>query len=121
MPISQTTADDSQSATAGLFLAKSLTCLLFCAAVFTGTTAEAQGSKKKKPSEGHGAPGAGAPAMSPPAGMRSYGGPEMYGQGGTSIKKKGPAKRKAKPTEPLDPEKLPEEYHVPPEPTEALT
>src|SRR5262249_837396 len=55
-----------------------------------------------------------------PTGAMPYG--PGYGAGGMStIKKKGPAARKAKSTEPVDPEKLPEDYHVPPEPTDALT
>jgi hypothetical protein len=104
---------------------------LLLAAVFATTPAEAESSKKKdkKPAGGHSGD---APAIGPgmikgsgaaPTGTRGsmpYG--PGYGMGGSkTINKKGPAERKAKSAEPVDPEKLPEDYHVPPEPSDALT
>jgi len=115
-----------------LFLAMLLPAGLLLAAAFAVAPAEAP-SKRTKPAAGPGGPAAGhgggaGPGMiqgsgaapKSPTGAMPFG--PGYGPGGTStIKKKGQAERKAKPAEPIDPEKLPEDYHVPPEPTDALT
>jgi hypothetical protein len=126
MPTSQTIASNSRSATARLILAISLSCLLL-SAVFTATNVEAQSKRKKPasgsgsmPGSGHAMPGSGAPPMPGMRGNSPYGGAGTYGQG-PNIKKRGAAERKTRSAEPVDPEKLPDEYHVPPEPTEALT
>src|SRR5262245_51208306 len=125
MPISQTTAHDSRSATARSSRALLLSAACLILAVLLSAPVEAQ-NKKKKPAP---APAGGAPPGSgympgssmPPNSMRGMGA-GGYGAGGAkAINKKGPAERKAKSDEPVDPEKLPAEYHVPPEPTDALT
>jgi hypothetical protein len=71
------------------------------------------------PGAGHGAmmPGMGAP---PGVGQPPMGGPYMPGMQSPKIRGKKAGDR-VKPTEPVDPEKLPPGYEVPPEPPDAMT
>jgi hypothetical protein len=130
MAISHTTLGDSRSAAARFVLSTLLSAGVFLAGVLATATAEAQKSSKgKQPGAGHGSagpPGGAAGIGAPPV----RGGPGTFGQmpgmpgggiGTGRIQKKAAPERSGKPTEPVDPEKLPPKYHVPQEPPEALT
>ncbi len=128
MPLSRKTPANSRAVPARALLSALLSASLIASCLLAPATVVAQAKKKKGKSASE-QPSGYAPPMPGPAGMGSMPGGPGYPGGGMmgmpggkkgTISKKGPAER-VKPTEPIDLEKLPEGYHVPQEPPEALT
>jgi hypothetical protein len=132
MPISSKTPGNSRAVPVRAFLSCLLLASLIGACLGTPASALAQPKKKGKaagsapgyppnmmPGSGPGTmPGSSGFGAPPTAGMPGYG--STMGSKKGNIQKKGPAER-TKTNEPIDPEKLPPGYRVPPEPPDAMT